>query len=83
MASKGKKEKYTGDDKVDAWLLNQIVKHFNHDEIRSLARDLEVEESVYSSITKDKEKTFKVRDFGMEEGNHKAFKERDLDVEWV
>ena len=62
MASRGKKpKKYTGDDRVDEWLLNQVVKHVNHDEIGSFARDLEMEESVYINITKDKDKTFKVR----------------------
>ena len=61
MASKGKKgKKYSADAKVDEWLLNQIVKYFNHDKIGSFARDLEVEESVYSSVTKDDDKTFKV-----------------------
>ena len=58
--TRGKKEKYGGDKKVDEWLLNQVVKHVNHDEIGSFARDLEVPESVYSSITKDKDKAFKV-----------------------
>ena len=61
MATGGKKPKYGGDKKVDEWLLNQVVKHVNHDEIGSFARDLEVPESVYSSITKEKDKTFKVR----------------------
>ena len=63
MTSRGKKaKKYTGDDKVDEWLINQVVKHVNHDEIGSFARDLFVEESVYNNIIKDKDKTFKVRD---------------------
>ena len=62
MASKGKKAKrYTADHKVDEWLLNQVVKHVNHEEIGSLARDLFVEESVYSNITREKDRTFKVR----------------------
>ena len=61
MATGGKKPKYDGDKKVDEWLLNQVVKHVNHVEIGSFARDLEVPESVYSSITKEKDKTFKVR----------------------
>ena len=45
---------------MDEWLLNQVVKHVNHDEIGSFARDLGVPESVYSNITKEKDKTFKV-----------------------
>ena len=60
MATGGKKPKYTGDGKVDEYLINQVTKHVNHDEIAFMARDLEVEESVYSSITRDKDKTFKV-----------------------
>ena len=86
MATGGKKPKYTGDKKVDEWLLNQVVKHVNHDEIGSFARDLEVPESVYSSITKEKDKTFKVRDLWVEESVYssitkekdKTFKVRDL-----
>ena len=66
MATEGKKPKYGGESKVDEWLLNQVVKHVNHDEIGSLARDLEVPESVYSSITKDKDKAFKVRNLWVE-----------------
>ena len=56
-----KKKKHTGDDRVDEWIPNQVVKDVNHDEIGSMARDVHVEESVYSSITKDKDKTFKVK----------------------
>ena len=58
-------EKYESDDKVDDWLLNQIVKHVNHGEIGSFARDLRIEESVYSNIPGDKNKTFKVKIFGV------------------
>ena len=65
MATGGKNPKYDGDKKVDEWLLNQVVKHVNHDEIGSFARDLKVPESVYSSITKEKDKTFKVRDLSL------------------
>ena len=67
MATGGKKPKYTGESKVDDRLLNQVVKHVNHDEIGSFARDLEVPESVYSSIAKEKDKTFKVRNLWVEE----------------
>ena len=67
MATGGKKPNNTGDHKVTEWLLNQVVKHVNHDEIGSFARDLEVPESVYSSIAKEKDKTFKVRNLWVEE----------------
>ena len=60
MATGGKKPKYTGESKVDEYLINQVTKHVNHDEIAFMARDLGVEESVYSSIARDKDKTFKV-----------------------
>ena len=60
--STGTNRKYTEDDKVDEWLLNQVAKHVNHEEIGFVARDLRVDESVYSNITRDKDKTFKVRD---------------------
>ena len=30
MATGGKKPKYSGEAKVDEWLLNQVVKHVNH-----------------------------------------------------
>ena len=56
-----KPQKYKGNDKVNEWLLNQVIKHVNHEKIGSLARDLEVEESVYSNVTKDDDRTFKVK----------------------
>ena len=63
MASRGKPtEKYTEDDKVDKWLLNQIVRHVNYDEIESFATDLFVEEPVYKNVSGDKDKALKVRD---------------------
>ena len=67
MATGSKKPEYTGDDKVDEWLLNQVVEHINHDRIGSFAAELRVERSVYSSIPGDKDKTFKVRDMQVEE----------------
>ena len=68
MASGSKKTKmYKGDDKVDEWLLNQVVKYVNHDELDSLARDLKVKESVYSNTSHDKVEKFKVRDLWVEE----------------
>ena len=62
MATGGKKPKYGEEARVDEWLLNQVVKHVNHDEIGSFAAELRVEESVYSNIPGTKDKTFKVRD---------------------
>ena len=55
-------EKYTGDSAVDDYLLNQVVKHINDDELDSLARDLRVPESAYSNITSTKNRRFKVSD---------------------
>ena len=67
MATGGNKAKYAGEDRVDEWLLNQVVKHVDHDKIGFFARDLEVPESVYSGIPGDKDKTFKVSDLRVEE----------------
>ena len=61
MATGGKKPKYDGDKKVDEWLLNQVVKHVNHEEIGSFAAELRVEGSVYSNIPGTKDKALKVR----------------------
>ena len=52
--------KYKGDDQVTDTLLNQVVKHANHDEIGFFAPDLRVEESTFSNIARDKDRTFKV-----------------------
>ena len=65
MATGGKKPKYDGDTKVDEWLLNQVVKHVNHDEIGSFAAELRVEGSVYSNIPGTKDKALKVRDLSL------------------
>ena len=65
MASGGKKKKYTADTRVNEWLLNQVVKCVNHDEIESFATDLFVEESVYSNTPGSKDKALKVRDLWM------------------
>ena len=35
---------------VDAYLLNQVTKHVKPDELGSLARDLDIDEAVYSNI---------------------------------
>ena len=61
MASGVKNKKYTRDDKVDEYLLNQVAKHVNLDEISFMARDLKVEEYLYSGVPRDKDKAFKVR----------------------
>ena len=62
MASDPKKGKYrySETDKVDAYLLNQITKHVNPDELGSLARDLDIDETVYSNITVAKDRIYKV-----------------------
>ena len=62
MASDPKKVKYRycETDKVDVYLLNQVTKHVNHDELGSLARDLDVEETVYSNIAGPKDRIYKV-----------------------
>ena len=89
MATGGKKAKYTGEDKVDEWLLNQVVKHVNHDEIGSFAAELRVERSVYSSIPGTKDKALKVRDLKVPKSVYnnipgdkdKTFKVTDMQVE--
>ena len=49
MATGDKKPRYTGEAKVDEYLINQVTKHVNHDEIAFMARDLGVDESVYAA----------------------------------
>ena len=53
--------KYGAKDAVDDYLLNQVVKHIDDDELDSLARDLRVPESTYSNLTSAKNRRFKVR----------------------
>ena len=62
MASvpKKKKYRYAEADRVDAYLLNQITKHVKPDELGSLARDLDIEETVYGNITVPKDRIYKV-----------------------
>ena len=62
MASDPKKRKYRycETSKVDAHLLNQVTKHVKPDELGSLARDLDIDESVYSNITVAKDRIYKV-----------------------
>ena len=54
------KFRYSETDKVDTYLLNQVTKHVNHEELGSLARDLDVEDTVYSSIAVPKDRIYKV-----------------------
>ena len=63
MASDPKKRKYrySERDRVDTYLLNQVTKHVNPHELGSLARDLDIDEVVYSNITVTKDRIFKVR----------------------
>ena len=62
MASEQEKGKYrySETDKVDAYLLNQVIKHVNHEELDSLARDLFVDESIYENIQNPKNRAYKV-----------------------
>ena len=62
MASPGKKQKlmYDGPNPVDDYLLNQVVKHVNPEELDSMARDLSVDESVYQGIQNPKNRVYKV-----------------------
>ena len=74
MATGGKKPKYDGDKKVDEWLLNQVVKHVNHDEIGSFARDLEVPESVYSRHSRYEIcQLYRIPSFSAQQFGHKQF----------
>ena len=60
MASTRKKGKYDAHDVVDVYLLNQVTKHVNPEELDSLARDLFVEESVYQGIENPRNRVYKV-----------------------
>ena len=62
MASDSKKGKfrYSETDKVDDYLLNQVMKHVNPEELDSMARDLFVEQSVYQGIENPKNRIYKV-----------------------
>ena len=59
MASPRKKM-YDGPNPVDEYLLNQVVKHVNPEELDSMARDLVVDESVYQGIQNPKNRVYKV-----------------------
>ena len=56
----GRKGLYEATDLVDEWLLNQVAKHVKNEEIRSLARDLGVKESVLSGTKAPKDQAYKV-----------------------
>ena len=62
MANEEEKDKYrySETDKVYPYLLNQVTKHVNYEELALLARDLDVEENVYSNITAAKDRIYKV-----------------------
>ena len=55
-----KKGKYNGDDRVDTYLLNQIAKHLNYGRLGTLARDLNINKSVYSHIENPEDKIWEV-----------------------
>ena len=64
MASVRKKGKYTAEDRVDEWLLSQVVEHVNQNKAVELARTLRVQEvfNVALAATQDSMKnlTFEV-----------------------
>ena len=61
MASTGKKKKrYEAVTTVDEYLLNQVVKHVDPEELDSMARDLFVDETVYEGIKNPKNRVYKV-----------------------
>ena len=45
---------------VDEYLLNQVVKHVDPEELDSMARDLFVDETVYEGIKNPKNRVYKV-----------------------
>ena len=59
-ATEWKERKYNRDDLVDISLLNQVAKHVIHDKLGSLARDLNIEESVYAQLQSLDDKIWKV-----------------------
>ena len=59
-ASVRKKGKYNGQDQVDTYLLNQIVKHVNYGRLGTLARDLNIDKSVYNHIEDKDDKIWAV-----------------------
>ena len=55
-----KKHKYCGTDLLDSYLLNQIVKHVRHERLGILARDLNIEDTVYIHTTNQYDAVWKV-----------------------
>ena len=55
-----KKHKYCGTDLLDSYLLNQIAKHVRHERLGMLARDLNIEETVYIHTTNQYDTIWKV-----------------------
>ena len=55
-----KKGKYQGDDPVDTYLLNQIAKHIKFEKLGTLARDLNIDKSVYNHIENQDDKIWEV-----------------------
>ena len=60
MASTRKKGGYKAVDPVDVFLLNQVVKHVDPEELDSMARDLFVDETVYQGIQNPQNRVYKV-----------------------
>ena len=55
-----KKGKYQGDDPVDTYLLNQIAKHIKFEKLGTVARDLNIDKSVYNHIENQDDKIWEV-----------------------
>ena len=55
-----KKGKYNGEDQVDTYLLNQIAKHMKFEKLGTLARDLNIDNSVYNHIENQEDKIWEV-----------------------
>ena len=49
MATGSRKEKYTGEDRVDEYLLKQVSEHVNHDKVGALSRTLGVPDFAYAA----------------------------------
>ena len=51
MASVRKKGRYSGDDTLDEYLLNQVAKFIKYGQLGPLSRDLGVSQTEYEKIT--------------------------------
>ena len=60
MPSSKKKRHYGGGEVMDEWLMNQVVKYVKHDKLGSLARDLQVDKSMYANIAGHEDRIFQV-----------------------